>query len=243
MNWHEQFQSLSDRDKEEFSRIVSILLEQTFLVRDTWDPKEHRASGNHDYRYAERNLPILRWYLSVGGFELQVDGRRGVIAIYNKYGHNRLKVDKYTTYLMYALRLIYEEQMESASMRREVLVSLRDVLGKLHSIGLIDRRLAMTQLGATLNRLRKLSILARVEGSSQDLDSQWMIYPTIAMAVPDEKINDLFARQMNGDFDEGILARRENEDSDEDELDSQEPYEEDGLEDNLDEPDPEEDDR
>lgn len=243
MNWHEQYQSLSDRDKEEFSRIVSILLEQTFLVRDTWDPKEHRVSGNRDYRFAERNLPILRWYLSVSGFELQVDGRRGVIAIYNKHGHNRLKVDKYTTYLMYALRLIYEEQMESASMRREVLVSLRDVLGKLHSIGLIDRRLAMTQLGVTLNRLRKLSILARVEGPSQDLDSQWMIYPTIAMAVPDEKINDLFARQMEGGFEEGILARRENEDSDEDELDSQESCEEDDLEDNLDEPDPEEDDR
>ena len=108
MSWDEQYTALTERDKEDFSRLVSLLYEQTFLVRDVWDVKEHRMTGNRDYRLAERNMALLKGYLSVSGFEIQVDGRRGVIAIYNKHNRNRMKVDKFTTYMLYALRLLYE---------------------------------------------------------------------------------------------------------------------------------------
>jgi hypothetical protein len=208
MDWYANYRALTDGDREEFARVVSLLLEQTFLVRDHWDPKEHRIRGNRDYRFVERNLQLVREYLAVAGFELQVDGRKGVMAVYNRYGRNRMKVDKYTTYLLYTLRLIYEEQMESASMRREVVVSLQDILGKMYSIGLVDRRVALTQLGAALNRLRKLSILARIEGSAQEPESRWLIYPTITTAVSDERINNLYDRLSAGEFAEDALAHQ-----------------------------------
>lgn len=206
MSWDEQYTSLTERDKEDFSRLVSVLYEQTFLVRDVWDVKEHRMTGNRDYRFAERNLMLLKGYLSVSGFEVQVDGRRGVIAIYNKHNRNRMKVDKFTTYMMYALRLVYEEQMETASMRREVVVPLREIIGKLHTIGVMDKRIALTHLQSTLNRLRKLSIIARVEGTNQDMESRWMIYPTITIAVSDDRINDLYARLLSGELKEGAFG-------------------------------------
>ncbi|MCL6443564.1 MAG: DUF4194 domain-containing protein [Alicyclobacillus sp.] len=214
MGWHEQYAAMTDRDKEEFSRLVSLLFEQTFLVRDVWDPKEHRMVGNRDYRFAERNLELLKEYLAVSGFEIQADGRRGVIALYNKYERNRMKVDKFTTYLLYTLRLVYEEQMETASMRREVVVPLREIVGKLYTIGLLDKRVATTHLQSALNRLRKLSILARVEGSVDDMESRWMIYPTITVAVSDERINDLYERMLSGEFEEGVFSGEDHEDED-----------------------------
>ena len=206
MSWDEQYTSLTERDKEEFSRIVSLLYGQTFLVRDVWDAKEHRMTGNRDYRFAERNLGLLKAYPSVSGFEIHVDGRRGVMAISNKYNRNRMKVDKFTTYMLYTLRLVYEEQMETASMRREVVVPLREIIGKLYTIGVMDRRIALTHLQSTLNRLRKLSIIARVEGTSQDMESRWMIYPTITVAVSDDRINDLYTRLLSGELKDGAFS-------------------------------------
>lgn len=213
MGWNEQYAAMTDRDKDEFSRLVSLLFEQTFLVRDIWDPKERRMTGNRDYRFAERNLPLLKDYLAVSGFEIQTDGRRGVIALYNRHDRNRTRVDKYTTYLLYALRLVYEEQMETVSMRREVVVPLREVVGKLYTIGLMDKRIAITHLQSALNRLRKWSIVTRVEGSVQDMESRWMIYPTITLAVSDERINDLYARLLAGEFSVEAIADGEDPDA------------------------------
>ncbi len=194
LDWYREYTALTDRDREEFARIVSVLFEQTFLVRDVWDAKERRTVTNRDYRFAERVLPVLQAYLAVSGFLLQVDGRRGVMALYNRFGRNRMRLDKLTTYVLYTLRLIYDEQMEQASMRREVVIPLRELVGKLHTLGLIDRKLAATHLERTLNRLRRRSVLARVEGNVQDLDSRWLIYPSITLLVSDERINVIYDR-------------------------------------------------
>lgn len=51
MDWHQLYSQLTEKDKEEFSRLVSQLFEQTFLVRDVWEPKEHRVVGNRDSYY------------------------------------------------------------------------------------------------------------------------------------------------------------------------------------------------
>jgi hypothetical protein len=201
MDWHREYSALSERDREEFSRLVSLLFEQTFLLRDVWDTKERRTVTNRDYRFAERILPILQAYLAVGGFQLQVDGRRGVMALYNRFGRNRLRLDKLTTYVLYALRLIYDEQMEEVSMRREVVIPLRELIGKLHTLGLIDRKVAVTHLKSTLNRLRRHGILARVEGDTQDLESRWMVYPSITILVSDDLINAIYDRFVAGDLD------------------------------------------
>ncbi|WP_051343912.1 DUF4194 domain-containing protein [Alicyclobacillus herbarius] len=194
MDWQREYMALTERDREELARIVSLLFEQTFLLRDVWDAKERRTVTNRDYRFVERVLPVLQAYLAVSGFQLQVDGRRGVMALYNRFGRNRARVDKLTTYVLYTLRLIYDEQMEQASMRHEVVIPLQELIAKLHTLGLVDRRLAATQLEQTLNRLRRRGILARVAGNARDLDSRWLIYPSITILVSDERINLLYDR-------------------------------------------------
>lgn len=200
MDWHQEYMALSERDREEFSRVISVLFDQTFLVRDTWDGRERRPVTNRDYRFAERLLPILCEYLSVSGFQLQVDGRRGVIALYSRFDRNRMRMDKFTTYVLYILRLIYDEQMEQASMRREVVVPLREVHVKLHTIGLTDRRVSAVNLQETLNKLRRRTILERIEGDAQDIESRWIIYPSITILVSDERINEIYDRFASGEL-------------------------------------------
>ena len=106
MDWMRDYEALPERDRDAFSRLLSVLFEQTFLVRDIWDTKEGLLTGNRDYRFAERVRPLLEAYLRVSGWALQVDTQRGVMAIYNRFGRNRQPLDKLTTYLLYILRLM-----------------------------------------------------------------------------------------------------------------------------------------
>lgn len=195
------YQALPEREKEAFSRLISLLFDQTFLVREVWDAKEARLVGNRDYRFAERVRPLMEDYLRVSGWALQVDAQRGVMALYNRFGHNRQSLDKLTTYFLFALRLIYEEAMERVSGRREVIVSLREVLEKLTALGIVEKRLGVTALQGVVQRLRRLSVLDRVDGEWIHPDSRYILYPTIRILVSEDRINQLLLALENGEFD------------------------------------------
>lgn len=186
-----EYQALPERDREAFTRLISLLFDQTFLVREVWDAKESRLVGNRDYRFAERVRPLMEDYLRVSGWALQVDAQRGVMALYNRFGHNRQPLDKLTTYFLFVLRLMYEEAMAHVSVRREVIVSLRDVLEKLTALGLLERKLGATALQNVLQRLRRWSILERIDGELAHPDSRYILYPTIRILVSEERINQL----------------------------------------------------
>ncbi len=199
MDWQSEFQALPDREQEQFSRVLSILFEQTFILRDVWDAKEERLTGNHDYRFAERVRPLLDAYLSVSGWALQIDSLRGVIALYNRFGRNRQSLNRLTTYTLYILRLLYDEQLEHVSGRSEIVIWLRDVYEKLHAFGFVEKKLAANKLQATFMKLRKLSVMDRIEGEGIQPDSRWLIYPTIRMVVSDDRIYHIYDMLNQGE--------------------------------------------
>lgn len=217
-----EYQALPERDKEAFTRLISLLFDQTFLVRDVWDAKEGRLAGNRDYRFAERVRPLLEDYLRVSGWALQVDAQRGVFALYNRFGHNRQKMDKLTTYFLFALRLIYEEAMERVSGRREIIVRLREVLEKLTALGVVEKKLGATALQGVLQRLRKMSILERIDGELAHPDSRYILYPSIRILVSEEHINQLAQALNDGNLDEEMNEDENPDDDADDDADDDE---------------------
>ncbi|GMA49895.1 hypothetical protein GCM10025857_12520 [Alicyclobacillus contaminans] len=194
MDWQREFEALPERDKEQFSRLLSLLFDQTFLLRDVWDAQTGRLTSNREYRFAERVRPLLEAYLAVSGWALQVDSLRGVMALYNRYGRNRQTLDKLTTYILFILRLIYDEQLEQVSGRREVLIWLRDVYEKLHAFGFTEKKISMVRLQTTMMKLRRLSVIERTDGEGLQPDSRWIVYPTIRILVSDERINQIYEK-------------------------------------------------
>lgn len=209
-DWHRDYDALTDRDKEQFARLVSILFDQTFLLRDIWDARENRLTANPDYRFAEQIRPLLEGYLGMSGWAAQVDSLRGVIAVYNRFGRNRQTLDKLTTYILYILRLIYDEQLEQVSSRREIVIWLRDVYEKLHSFGFVEKKLAVHRLQSTFMKLRRLSVLERVEGDGVQPESRWIVYPTIRILVSEDRINRIYEQLENGQFHEEVQRASEN---------------------------------
>ena len=192
--WESDYQTLSNKDREQFARIINLLLEKTFLLRDEVSSASGHLTINRDYRFLERHRAMFRNYLRVAGWEIQVDDQLGVAALYNYLGHNRRRINKNATRFLYVLRLIYEEQLEQLSLRKQAMITVGDLLEKMYHLGLWQKKPAEQTLRDAFGLLRGINVLDKLEGSWIAMDTQLVIYPSITLLVTNDKIEDLFGR-------------------------------------------------
>src|SRR5690554_1101566 len=182
---------IPERDQEKVTKAINSLLAATFLVRDIFDDKSEHLRTNVEYSVTERYLDFIRGWFDVAGWDLHRDTSLGVISISNRMGYNRIRMRKNTTMLLLALRLAYEEEREKLSLRKEVVVSIRDILDRLMTIGVIDKKLPDRALQDGVNLLANFRIIERIDGLAHDLDTRLLIYPTILFAIDNQRITRL----------------------------------------------------
>ncbi|PKM83203.1 MAG: hypothetical protein CVU89_00135 [Firmicutes bacterium HGW-Firmicutes-14] len=209
--WAEKWEKLTERDKEGFTRVVNLLLNKTFILRDEYDSKTKNMVINRDFRYIERHHSLIEEYLSVAGWHVQNDSYRGVMAAYNRFGTNRYRLDKYTTYFLYTLRLIYEESREKIALSKQCITTVGEMVEKMFYLGLVDKKPPDTGLREGLNTLKRFSIIEKIEGEWTRADTRIIIYPSIELLVTNEKISSLY----NDQVEEG----EDNETADQDVID------------------------
>jgi hypothetical protein len=139
--WTEAYDKLTNSEKEEFKRLANMLLTKTFIIRDYYDSREEMMKISPEYRFIERNFELFSEYFSFSGWDLRKDNQYGVISIENVYEYNRLKLDKFTTFILYTVRLIYEEEREHISLRNEVITTTGQIIHKMINLNLIKRSL------------------------------------------------------------------------------------------------------
>lgn len=197
--WDHDYQALSDKDREQFTRVINLLLEKTFLLRDELNSPSGHMAINRDYRFLERHIALFRSYLRVAGWEIQLDAQLGVAALYNYLGNNRRRITKSATRFLYVLRLIYEEQLEQLSLRKQAMTTVGSLLEKMYHLGLWQKKPAEQTLREVFGLLRSTNILDRLEGSWTAMDTQLIIYPSITMLVTHDKINGLYHEIESGE--------------------------------------------
>ena len=195
--WMDDYQKFSDRDKEQFTRLVNLLLDKTFLLRERVDPREKTLIIDRDYRFLERCFSVFQGYLALAGWELNLDGQLGVAALSNLYGTNRYRLNKYESYFLLVLRLIYLEESEKMTLRRDVVSTVRDLLEKMSLLNLLEKKLADKNLAEGLSTLREFNLLDRVGGEWTDPETKLVIYPSVLLAVSDAQIQQLYERSRD----------------------------------------------
>ena len=195
--WMDDYQKFSDRDKEQFTRLVNHLLDKTFLLRERVDPREKTLIIDRDYRFLERYFSVFQGYLALAGWELNLDGQLGVAALSNRYGTNRYRLNKVETYFLLVLRLIYLEESEKMTLRRDVVSTVRDLLEKMSLLNLLEKKLADKSLAEGLSTLREFNLLDRVGGEWTDPETKLVIYPSVLLAVSDAQIQQLYERSRD----------------------------------------------
>ncbi len=171
-----------------------MLLAKTFVLREVLEPQKQTLRINPDFRFLERNLELCREYLLMAGWELELDPDYGVASIFNRYGYNKIRLDRFTTLFVYGLRLIYEEEREKLALGKTVLTTLADLLQKLNRLGVLDRKVSENFLQETLGVLKEFNLIERLESNWLDPNGRILIYPSILQVVTNERINYLYQK-------------------------------------------------
>jgi hypothetical protein len=100
----EDYQNMTNADKEEFAHVVNTLMLKSFILRQQYDKRMKMVKANRDYSFAEKNIDNIREYLSYSGWTIEKDSRLGVIFINNEYQENHIRIDFLTSAIVYSLR-------------------------------------------------------------------------------------------------------------------------------------------
>lgn len=189
--FEEEFVKLSSQDQNEFARIVNALMLKSFVVRESFDSREKMMKINPEYRFIERYYEIFEEYLKYSGWHLEKDVTNGVIAIYNEYEQNRLRIDRETSLILFTLRLIYEtKKAESNAPGESLYMTTPELLKTMIEYGITmqGKRLTGRLLGRSLRFMTAHNIICKVSGSYDEGNVTFYILPSITFAVDSQKI-------------------------------------------------------
>lgn len=201
----EEYNKLFDMDKERFSQSVNLLLLQNYVLRDVYNAREGNTKLSQEYRFIERNYQLIASYLEFGQWTLYKDDTYGVIYCRSKIECNKLRLNKLTTILIFLLRYLYDEGREKVSIRREVVVSVGEIMERLINFGITNKKIPDKDLIESLSLLRKYKIIDKIEGKYTQPDTNIIIYPSILFVVTNDRINslkDLISDEDNDEFDD-----------------------------------------
>lgn len=81
----DRFEKMTQREKDEFSKICNKLMSATYMLRDGTDKLVSR-----EYRFIENEFELFSDYLSLGGWKIYKDAQYGIIYVRNVEGYNKL---------------------------------------------------------------------------------------------------------------------------------------------------------
>ena len=189
--FEEKYNNLTNFEKDNFRRIISLMLSKTFIVNRIYDAKQNTFKYNSDYRFIDRNIEVFRDYLEIAGFRLIKDNNYEVIYIENEYGYNKKKLDKNTTIFLYGLRLKFDEDRESLKLNTDTIVTVSDIINKLIDVGAYNKKPSDIEIRTALSNLISFNIIQKVEGILEKPETKIIILPSILFVITNEKITAL----------------------------------------------------
>ena len=179
--------SESSTQKEKFRTAANKLLNQCFLLRKKEDTKK-------DYTYIRENRDLFSGLFDLLGYELKINEDQGVIALVSQYDTGRLQMNKADSIMLLILRLLYiEKRKEISSSYEDVTVIMEEVrekynLLKIRSKPVMDKGMERRMVFL----FRKYNIIMNLDTDITQADARIIIYPSVMMAVPVEKINEYY---------------------------------------------------
>ena len=146
---------------------------------------------NPDYRFLERYFDLVNDYLKFSGWNIEKDVILGVIALSNFYTENRIKIDRETSLVLFALRLIYEnEKGASNSSNQAIYITTPGLLNIMIEDGVTmpGRKMNGRSLARALRFLANHNIITKVSGNYDDGNVSFYILPSIVYALDNDRI-------------------------------------------------------
>lgn len=179
----QRFEEMTQKEKDEFSRICNMLLSVTYILRESMDRRISR-----EYRFIESNMELFEAYLEMSGWKIYKDSQYGIIYVRNVDGYNKLTLDKLPTVMLITMRIIYEDHRAQASDTNDVCVTVGELFGKIvNEFSLYPKKPPQKEIKESFSILENHNLIRKVDNSYDDFECRFIVLPSILIAVPNEK--------------------------------------------------------
>lgn len=186
------YDELNVMEKETFKKIINQLLGKTFIVNHIYDENKKTSIMNPDYRFIERNLNLFKNYLDLAGWKLERNDNYEVIYITSSYGYNKARLNKFTTIILYLLRLMYDQKRENINLTDQIIVTVSEIIATLNEIGAYEKKKpSMLEIKTALRTIASFNIIQKIDGAYESPDTKIIILPSILFAVTAESITKI----------------------------------------------------
>ena len=120
------YDELMQEEQAEITEVIRLLLRQTFILERKYERRTGRFQYNRDFSVCSKHLEFIRDYFAVSGISVQENSHMGVIYIQNETLVGD-KLPRLATLYLLALKLIYDEQMETVSTSINVYTTLGNI--------------------------------------------------------------------------------------------------------------------
>lgn len=187
----EYYDNLLQEEQEELKGMIKLLYKQTFLLERKYDKRTKRLIFTKEYRIADRHLEFLKEYLAISGIEILDNSQEGIIYIQGEELIGE-KLPRLATFYLLLLKLIYEEQMSSASNSIHIFTNLGELNEKLNSFRLVTDRPSPTEMRRALTLLKKYQMIEILDSMEEiNTDIRMLIYPSVKMVLLGNQIRNL----------------------------------------------------
>ena len=204
------YEQLSQEEQEKVRESIQTLYRQTFLLEKKYDKKTGRYRLNQEYYRCTGHLEFIRAYFAVMGIDVIEYSSVGVIYIRGEQVVGE-KLPKLATLYILVLKLIYDEQMMTASNSVNAVTSLGAVHEKLAVYRLLKKQPSPTEIRRSLSLLKRYQMIEPLD-SLDDIEGpvQMVIYPAIQVVLMGDD-----ARELIGTYSEGDTEDEESDESNE----------------------------
>ena len=209
----EYFEQLTQEERESITSVIQTLYRQTYLLERKYDKRTSRMQFEKDYRICSKHFDFLKEYFAIGGITLRENATMGVIYIQEEMLWGE-KLPRLATIYLLILKLIYDEQMASASSTSHIVTTLGAVNGKAGEFRVITSIPSPTEMRRTIALLKKHQIIEPLDVLEEmNEDTRLVIYPCIHAVLGGDNIKELidtFSEEDHSGEETGVQSTIEN---------------------------------
>lgn len=180
----EKYKTFNDTKKNNFSKIVNRLLNESFLIREKDEDKD-------DYYKAIDAIDELNNYLSIMDYEVIYDKDINLIYIKSLDNKNRIHLTKFVTIILLLLRVEYFKASKKASLTDLVSITFDELKQAVKKTNIYKDEKPTNEYLEALKELKRLKIVNYKVGNDFSGETRIFIYPSILYVVSIENVENL----------------------------------------------------
>ena len=185
------FEQLTPEEQEEITDLIQTMFRQTYVLERKFDKRSGRMQYTKEYSICSKHKEFLKKYFGVAGIEFKENVHMGVMYLQNEQLWGE-KLPRLATIYLLVLKLIYDEQMQTASSTSHIVTTMGAVNGKAGEFRVLHGIPSPTEMRRTIALLKKYQIIEPLDVLEElNEHTRLVIYPCIQAVLMGDHIREL----------------------------------------------------